>query len=142
LFRQILQYMKKVSPFLEYPLVQYIPVAIHTFGQSTSWSNPFNQSKAQFFLFQDSLALESALKRLQITATVPSSGTDLYVLSLNFQVRLVLFRYLTCKLIGKSAANSYHVFALTKKYFPRRAVHFALYEDNGKKLNALNQDVF
>ncbi|MCL5981512.1 MAG: hypothetical protein M1571_03135, partial [Firmicutes bacterium] len=80
--------------------------------------------------------------RYQISADVPSSDTDLYVLALNFQVRLVLFRYLTCKLIGESKVNSFQVFALTKKYFPRRPVHFALYEDNGTKLKAINQEIF
>lgn len=142
MFRQVLQYMKKASHFLPYPLVQYIPVSMYTLGQGTNWPNPFNQTKAQFFLLQDAKALKSILARFQISADVPSSDTDLYVLALNFQVRLVLFRYLTCKLIGESKVNSFHVFALTKKYFPRRPVHFALYEDNGTKLKALNQEIF
>ncbi len=142
MFRQVLQYMKKVSHFLPYPLVQFIPVSIRTLGKDDNWANPFNQAKAQFFLFQDSQALRSALERFQAPAAVPAGNTDLYVLALNFQVRLVLFRYLTCKLIGESKVNSYHVFALTKKYFPRRVLHFVLYEDNGTRLREVNQEIY
>lgn len=142
MFRQVLQYMKKASHFLPYPLVQFIPVSIRTLGKDDNWANPFNQAKAQFYLFQDPLALKSALERFQAPAAVPATGKELYVLVLNFQVRLVLFRFLTCKLIGESIANSYHVIALTKKYFPRRVLHFVLYEDDGTKLKDLNQEIY
>jgi hypothetical protein len=134
--------MKKISPFLPYPLVQFIPVPVRTLGKDENWVNPFNQAKTQFYLFQDPLALKSALERFQAPSAVPANGEELYVLALNFQVRLVLFRYLTCKLIGESRVNSYHVFALTKKYFPRRVLHFVLYEDNGTKLRELNQEIY
>lgn len=142
MFRQVLQYMKKARNFLRYPLVQFIPVSIQTLGRDDNWANPFNQAKAQFYLFQDAQALKSALERFQAPAAVPDNSADLYVLALNFQVRLVLFRYLTCKLIGESMVNSYHVFALTKKYFPRRVLLFELYEDDGTKLKALNQEIY
>lgn len=142
MFRQVVEYMKNAGKFLHYPLLQYIPISIRTLGSTENWVNPFHQASAQFFLFQDPQALKSALDRFQVSVLVPASSQDLYVLALNFQVRLVLFRYLTCKFIGKSMVNSYHVFAITKKYFPRRSIHFALYEDDGRKLKSLNTEIY
>lgn len=142
MFRSMLQLMKKSGWFLPYPLLQYIPISLRTLGQNSNWSNPYSRSGAQFLLFQDPQALQSALSRFQITAQTPGESDILYVAALNFQAKGGLFRYLTCKIIGSSQANSYHVFAMTKKYFPRRVIHFAFYEDTGEKIRWLNQEIY
>lgn len=142
MFRQAIDYMKKAGHFLKNPLLQYIPITVRTLGKSEHWSNPFSQAGAHLFLFQDPQVLKSAMGRYQITANIPDTGNELYVLTINFQARLVLFRYLTCKIIGTSEIGSYHVFAITKKYFPRRSLHFALYEDDGRKLKYVNEEIY
>lgn len=143
MFRMIVDLLHKVSGILKYPLVQYIPLTIRTIGKSDNWSNPFHQPSAQFFLFQDAAALQSALTRYHASASVPHpSPDDMFILALNFQADIALFRYLTCKIIGKSTLNSYHIFIITKRYFPRRKLHFALYESSGQLLRWLNEEVY
>jgi hypothetical protein len=94
-------------------------------------------------LFQNVQSLKSAIERFQASATLPAaSGDELFVLALNFQAEVGLFRYLTCKIIGTSQTNSYHVFAFTKKYFPHRLLHFVLMENDGRKLKWLNEEIF
>ncbi|MDW7650752.1 MAG: hypothetical protein SCK29_05990 [Bacillota bacterium] len=141
MFRSIVQKMKNAGKFLSFPILQYIPISIHTLSESENWPNPFNQPSPQLLLFQDPHALKSALERFQIQATIPQRE-ELYVLCLNFRAELVLFRYLTCKIIGESNVGSYHVFTVTKKYFPRRPLHFALFEHDGRKLKSLNQEIY
>jgi hypothetical protein len=138
----MLQLMKNASRFLQYPILQYIPITLRTLGQSSNWSNPYTQPGTRFLLFQDPQALQSALSRFQVAAQTPARENELYVIALNFQARGGLFRYLTCKIIGSSHPDSYHVFAMTKKYFPRRVIHFAFYEENGEKIRWQNQEIF
>lgn len=142
MIRQLVDNMKKAAYFLTNPLLQYIPITIGTLGRSTDWSNPFNQPSPQFFIFQDAGALQSALDRYQIPVQAAQGSNQLYVLALNFQAETVLFRYLTCKIIGNIHINSYHVFTMTKRYFPRRMLHFALFEYNGTKIRWLNQEIY
>jgi hypothetical protein len=141
-FQSIVQLMKNAGKFLSYPILQYIPISINTLALSSGWSNPFNHPSPQLFLFQDTDALKSTLSRFQIPLDREPKGGELYVLCLNFKAELVLFRYLTCKMIGKERLGSYHVFAVTKKYFPRRSLHFALMGNGGKKLRGINYEVF
>ena len=142
MLRGIVNMMKKAGKFLSYPILQYIPISTRTLAQSDTWANPFNQPNPQLFLFQDEEALKSALTRFQIQLTTEPPTGDLYVLCLNFQADLVLFRYLTCKIIGDRHLGSIHVFAITKKYFPRRSLHFGLFENDGKKLRGINQEIY
>jgi len=142
MLRGIVAKMKHAANFLNYPILQYIPITINTLAQSENWANPFNQSGPQFLLFQDSAALQSALARLQITLNATPPEEELYVICLNFKAELVLFRYLTCKIIGQSRANNCHVFSLTKKYFPRRSLHFGLFENDGRKLRSINFEIY
>lgn len=142
MFRQIVSKMKDAATFLKYPLLQYIPISINTLARSANWSNPFSQASPQLFLFQDRDALQSTLSRFQITPDTAVPEGDLYLVCLNFKAELVLFRYLTCKIIGKSQVGSYHVFSVTKKYFPRRSLHFGMFENDGRKLRAVNYEIF
>lgn len=143
MFRSIVNFMKNASLFLQYPILQYIPLTVRTLGRSDNWVNPFHQPNPQFMLFQDTQSLKSAIERYQAPASVPTENRDeLFVLALNFQAEIGLFRYLTCKIIGISQTNSYHVFAFTKKYFPRRLLHFVLTENDGRKLKWLNEEIF
>jgi hypothetical protein len=141
-YRFVVEKMKNAAKFLSYPILQYIPITVRTLGSSESWGNPYTLENRQFFLFQDPQALQSALSRYSIQAQVPVSNDELYILALNFQAEIVLFRYLTCKIIGQSTPGSYHVFAITKKYFPRRMLHFVLYENNGVRLMWQNQEIY
>ena len=142
MLRAIIEKMKNAANFLYYPIVQYIPITINPLAESANWPNPFNLSGSQFFLFQDGEALKSALNRLQIKPdTTPPEG-ELYVICLNFRAELVLFRYLTCKITGQSQGNNCQVFSLTKKYFPRRSLNFALFENDGKKLRSTNFEIY
>ncbi|MBS4021642.1 MAG: hypothetical protein KGZ79_04375 [Dethiobacter sp.] len=142
MFRQMVEKMKSAAKFLSNPIIQYIPISIRTLGSNSNWANPFSHTNQQIFIFQDPLALQSALSRYGITAQAPHPGNDMYVLALNFQAEIVLFRYLTCKIIGRSTPGSSHVFAITKKYFPRRVIHFAIYENNGVRLGWVNQEIY
>ncbi|MCW3490559.1 hypothetical protein [Dethiobacter alkaliphilus] len=142
MFRSIVKMMQNAGKFLSYPILQYIPISINTLAQTDQWSNPFNQPSPQLFLFQDEDALRSALNRFQIQLQKTPPDGDLYVLCLNFQTELVLFRYLTCKIIGEEQLGSVHVFAITKKYFPRRSLHFGLFENDGRKLRGINQVIY
>jgi hypothetical protein len=142
MLRSIVKMMQNAGKFLSYPILQYIPISINTLARSAVWSNPFNQPSAQLFLFQDIEALKSTLTRFQIPLDVAPPNGELYVLCLNFRAELVLFRYLTCKIIGEDRIGSYHVFAVTKKYFPRRSLHFGLFENDGRKLRSVNLDVW
>lgn len=141
MFRSIVQQMKNASHFLSHPILQYIPISIRTLAKSDIWTNPFNQPSPQFYLFQDVEALTSAMNRFQIHPTTTPPTGELYLLCLNFNADLVLFRYLTCKIIGTTKVGGYHVFAITKKYFPRRSIHFAWYESSGRKLRSVNQEI-
>jgi hypothetical protein len=142
MFRSIVEKMKNAGKFLSYPILQYIPISINTLARSASWVNPFNQPSPQLFLFQDIDALKSTLNRFEISLDATPQVGQMYVLCLNYRAELVLFRYLTCKIIGKSRTGSYHVFAITKKYFPRRSLHFAMYENDGRKLRSVNLEVY
>ncbi|MBS3900166.1 MAG: hypothetical protein KGZ54_06085 [Dethiobacter sp.] len=142
MLRGIIAKMKNAANFLNYPILQYIPISINPLAQNAEWSNPFNLSGPQFFLFQDSAALKSALTRLQIKLNSTPPEEELYVICLNFRAELVLFRYLTCKIIGQSQGNNCHVFSLTKKYFPRRFLHFGLFENDGRKLRSINFEIY
>ncbi len=142
MFRSMVEFIKNAGKFLQYPILQYIPLTLRTLGQSDSWSNPYSQPSAQFLLFQDLQALQSALHRFQIQAQVSAAGDELYVIALNFRATAGLFRYLTCKVIGRTRSNSYHVFAMTKRYFPRRVIHFVFCEHNGEKIRWVNQEIF
>lgn len=140
MLRSIVEMMKKAAKFLSYPIVQYIPITIRTLAQSGNWGNPFNQPSPHIYLFEDMAAFKHMLERFQIRLTsVPPEG-NMYVICINFHAELGLFRFLTCKIIGTSTVNSYHVFSITKKYFPRRAIHFVLYDDTGRKLKTVNYD--
>ncbi len=143
MLRTIVSFMKNASLFLQYPIIQYIPLTVRTLGKSDNWSNPFHQPTPQFMLFQDIPSLKSAIDRYQAHASLPvENDNELFVLALNFQAEMGLFRFLTCKVIGISKTNSYHVFAFTKKYFPRRLLHFVLTENNGRKLKWLNIEIY
>ncbi|MCR3921700.1 MAG: hypothetical protein NUK65_04165 [Firmicutes bacterium] len=142
MLRSVVNKMKNAALFLSHPILQYIPISIYTLRQNDHWTNPFNQASPQVMLFQDTAAFQSALQRFQVQITTPLRQGDLYVICLNFKAGLVLFRYLTCKMIGTPQVGSIHVFSLTKKYFPHRSVHFALYTDEGKKLRSLNQEIY
>lgn len=142
MFRGIVKMMQNAGQFLANPILQYIPITIHTLAQNNTWPNPYNQPSPHLFLFQNEDALQSALNRFQIQLTSTPPAGDLYVLCLNFHADLVLFRYLTCKIIGESKLGSVHVFAITKKYFPRRSLHFGLYENDGRKYKGINQDIY
>ena len=142
MFRSVLQHMKNASHFLTNPILQYIPISIRTLAKSEVWTNPFNQPSPQLYLFQDVEALKSTMNRFQIQQTTPLPTGELYVLCLNFNADIVLFRYLTCKIIGSTKVGGYHVFAITKKYFPRRSIHFAMYESTGRKLRSVNQEIY
>jgi hypothetical protein len=141
-YRFVVEKMKNAAKFLSYPILQYIPITVRTLGSSENWGNPYDLENRQFFLFQDAQALQSTLSRYNIQAQVPGSNGELYILILNFQAEIVLFRYLTCKIIGRSTRGSYHVFAITKKYFPRRMLHFVLFENNGVRLMWQNQEIY
>lgn len=142
MFRSIVQKMKNAGTFLSNPIVQYIPISINTLAKGENWVNPFSQPSPQFLLFQDAEAYKSSLTRYQIpNVTVPQGG-ELYVLCLNFTADLVLFRYLTCKIMGNNNIGSYHAFAVTKKYFPRRQLHFAMYDPDGRKIKFVNQEIY
>ncbi|NLZ39097.1 MAG: hypothetical protein GX893_05755 [Firmicutes bacterium] len=138
MLRNIVNKMQKAAHFLKYPILQYISISIYTMLQDDNWSNPFNQIAPQLFLFQDEKALKSALQRFQVQTASPPRQGELYLICLNFKAGLVLFRYLTCKIIGTPQAGSIHVFSLTKKYFPHHSVHFALYTEDGRKLRGIN----
>lgn len=142
MIRQLVENMKKAAYFLSNPLVQYIPITMRTLGSSTDWSNPYNQPSPQFFIFQEAGALQSALDRYQVPVQATEGDNQLYVLALNFQAETILFRYLTCKIIGKVHVNSYHVFSMSKRYFPKRMLHFALFENDGTKIRWLNQEIY
>ncbi len=142
MYRKMVDFMKNAAKFLYHPILQYIPLTVRTLGSSENWGNPYNQRQQHFFLFQDPKALQSALTRYQINARIPDTGGELYVITFNYQAEAGLFRYLTCKIIGKSVPGSYHVFSFTKKYFPRRMLHFVLYENDGTRLRWLNEEIY
>ncbi|MBS3886393.1 MAG: hypothetical protein KGZ41_02840 [Dethiobacter sp.] len=142
MLRGIVAKMKNAANFLNYPILQYIPISINPLAQNAAWPNPFNLSGPQFFLFQDSAALQSALTRMQIKLNDTPPAGELFIICLNFRAELVLFRYLTCKIIGQSQGNNCHVFSLTKKYFPRRSLHFGLFENDGRKLRSINFEIY
>ncbi|NLZ94013.1 MAG: hypothetical protein GX922_08430 [Firmicutes bacterium] len=141
MLRSIVNKMQKAAHFLKYPILQYIPIGIYTMLQNDNWSNPFSQTSPQLLLFQDEVAFKSALQRFQVQITSPPRAGELYIICLNFKAGLVLFRYLTCKIIGIPQVGSIHVFSLTKKYFPHHSIHFALYAEDGRKLRSVNQDI-
>lgn len=142
MLRSLVEKMKDAGKFLNHPILQYIPISIKTLAKTDQWGNPYNQPSAQILLFQDTEALKSALERFQIRLAAQPHAGELYIVCLNFRAELVLFRYLTCKIIGVSRVGSVHVFAVTKKYFPRRPIHFALYENDGRKLRSVNLEIY
>lgn len=142
MLRGMVEMMKNAAKFLSWPIVQYIPIRMQNIGKSDAWTNPFSQPSPLFYLFQDPDALKGTLARFDVhSAALPPAG-DLYVLCLNFQTDLVLFRHLTCKFIGSTRIGSYHAYAVTKKYFPRRSIHFVMYEHDGRKLRSVNEEIY
>ncbi|HZK24554.1 MAG TPA: hypothetical protein VFC74_04125 [Oscillospiraceae bacterium] len=141
MLRSIVNKMKSAAHFLNYPILQYIPISMHSLLQKDNWHNPFSQATPQLLLFQNKAAFESALQHYQVQLSAPIPAQELYVICLNFKSGLVLFRYLTCKFVGTPQLGGIHIFAVTKKYFPPRAIHFALYTEDGRKLRSMTQKI-
>ncbi|NLP37658.1 MAG: hypothetical protein GX357_08405 [Firmicutes bacterium] len=140
MLRSIISKMKKAAQFLKYPLLQYIPISL-TSLYSNSWHDPL-QSHPEVLLFQNHEAFQTALHRFGESNLPAAPAGMLYVICLNFKAELVLFRYLTCKIIGQEQPGSLHAFYMTKKYFPRRTIHFVLCTDRGEKLRSINEEIY
>jgi hypothetical protein len=141
-YRFVVEKMKNAAKFLSYPILQYIPITVRTLGSSETGETRMIWKTGSFF----SSRMHRRCRALSAVITsrhrFPVSNGELYILILNFQAEIVLFRYLTCKIIGRSTRGSYHVFAITKKYFPRRMLHFVLFENNGVRLMWQNQEIY
>ena len=141
MMRSVVQKMKNAARFLNYPILQYIPIAMHNLVQNDNWHNPFSQASPQLLHFQNQAAFENALQHYQVRLSAPPPPNELYLICLNFKAGLVLFRYLSCKIIGTPQLGSIHVFSVTKKYFPRRMINFTLYTEEGKRIRSISQEV-
>lgn len=141
MLRSIVNKMKGAAHFLKYPILQYIPISMHSLLQNDNWYNPFSQATPQLLLFQKKTAFASALQQYQVQVSAPIPPDELYVICLNCKAGLVLFRYLTCKIISTPQLGGIHIFSITKKYFPPRAIHFALYTEDGKKIRGVTQHI-
>ncbi len=119
--------------FLEHPKVQYIPLRV---------INPEDGflseglKKPNFYVYQNHEHLSVALSNFNLPEMNPDP--ELFedhqaVIVLNFQVERGFFRFLTVKWIGEKKEGYFQVFFVTKKYFPRRVLHFTLYTKEGNK---------
>lgn len=139
------QHMKEVNKqmdyFLEHPKVQYIPLRLIN---PEDGFLPEAYNKPAFHIYQNHEHLSFALSNFNL----PEMNLDpqffedhLAVIALNFEVKRGFFRFLTVKLIGENQEGFFQVFYVTKKYFPRRVLHFTLYTEEGKKVAWKNIDV-
>ncbi len=128
--------------FLSHPSVEYIPLSIIN-PREGEWQNPFD-SKPFFFIYQDRDSLAAKLVSYglpQINPSAEEMNDYLVVVSLDFIIKRGYFRFLTVKLVGEARENSYQIFYLTKKYFPRRVLHFAFYTEEGEKISWENVEI-
>jgi len=139
-FRSITEKMKKAAKFLKYPVLQYIPVSFRTVGQRKGYADA--RPGARLVLYRDRAAFLQALQQAGLVPQAALQAGELYAICYNFTAELILFRYLTCKIIGREDQGAIHAFSCTKKYFPRRRLHFALYTDGGRKLYSLNAEIY
>lgn len=127
--------MVNIDDFLKHPKVQYIPLSVENSREGV-WQNPFN-SGPDLYIYQNPEDLSSKLSHLdlpQINASPEDMTNNLVIIALNFEVKRGYFRFLTTKFIGEEKEGHYQVFFVTKKYFPRRVLHFTLYSEEGKKM--------
>jgi hypothetical protein len=121
--------------FLKYPMVQYIPLSVLRPVEG-AWPNPFH-NRTLFFVSQSKEDLAKKLAYFGvpgIEAGHADLNDHLAITAINFKAARGYFRFLTVKLIGQRKEGHYQIFYVTKKYFPKRSLHFTLYTEDGEKL--------
>lgn len=130
--------------FLEHPKVQYIPLSIKNLNMG-AWQNPFhNYNNPDIYFFQNQEGLSSKLSHYKlpdIELAPEEFDHCIAVLALNFKIEKGYFRFLTAKYIGEKKEGHFQVFCVTKKYFPKRVLHFALFTEEGKKISWENVEI-
>lgn len=128
--------------FLKHPKIQYIPLYINDLEKG-EWQRPFYDQPA-FYFFQTQEGLTAKLSHFQLPeVNLPPENMEdrIAVLALNYKVKRGYFRFLTAKYIGEKNEGHYQIFWVTKKYFPKRVLHFAIYTEEGKKISWENVEI-
>ncbi len=121
--------------FLKHPKIQYIPLSV-TNLQEGAWKYSFHQTP-RFYAYQNLKDLSEGLSRFRLPEIeLNPEGLEerLAIIALNFKVEKGNFRSLTAKLIGVIKKDYFQLFYITKKYFPKRILHFVLYTNEGEKI--------
>ncbi len=135
--------MVNLDDFLKHPKVQYIPLSVYKSIEG-DWQNPFDNKNPNFFIYQNIEELSARLShyRLPEINPKPEDMKDyVVVVALNFTVKRGFFRSLTTKFIGEKKDDHFQIFYVTKKYFPKRVLHFTLYTEEGEKLTWENVEI-
>ncbi len=130
-----------MDDFLKHPKVQYIPLSINNLIEG-DWKKSF-YNEPEFYLYQNQEDLSAKLFHLELPQiNFPEEMNDnMVILALNFKVERGYFRFLTTKFIGREKERHFQVFYVTKKYFPKRVLHFTLYTEEGNRIAWENIEV-
>ena len=116
------------------PLVEYIPIQVKNSRERYWKSTLYNEP--EIFVYISPEDLMANLPLLGLPETDISFKGELAIITLNFKVTKIYYRFHTVKLIGEEKDDYYHLFSITDKYFPQRlrVLHFILFSETGEKL--------
>lgn len=120
----------------KHPPVQYIPLAVHTLQRDTGWQPAGNHHQPRVKVWQEKAKMDQDLVGLGIPLPTPPVDfrARVVVLVTGALVQDVKYRAHTVYLVGKKVTGAYHLFSLTRRYFYKRRLHFALFAHTGKRL--------
>jgi len=118
--------------FLKNPLVEYIPIRINNSREGILQNPLYNEP--DIFVYQNLRDLSTNLSELRLPQTSFDLEDNMAIIALNFKVEQVYYRFHTIKLIGQIENDHYHIFSITRKYFPKgvRILHFTLFTQDGE----------
>jgi hypothetical protein len=88
-------------------------------------------------VFQEEEALEEELRRLgltQLSEIQVNFAQDLVLFTLGYQVTSAYYRGYTTILLGNPLPGGYHLSRISRRYFYKDRIHFALYSGQAEKL--------
>lgn len=123
------------------PLVEYIPIQVKNSGERY-WKNSL-YNEPEIFVYNNPEDLMANLPLLGLSETDISFKGELAIITLNFIVTKIYYRFHTVKLIGEEKKDYHHLFSMTDKYFPKRLriLHFILFSEVGEKLAWKNSKI-
>lgn len=118
----------------KHPAVEYIPLYPETLALNPYWTEKSTE-RVSLYVFQDQEALAEELRLLRLDpATQVNFAQDLALLTLGYQVNYAYYRGYATFLLGNPLPGGYHLSRITRRYFYKDRIHFALYSGKAEKL--------